>query len=88
MSDLIKEIQKALTNSHIESSELLTHKKKLDEEYNIVTTEYRHLFQQIEARMNENREKVVKSCNHKYSRISEYHNDRYFVCDLCGHEKY
>ena len=88
MSVLIKEIHQALNASNIETSELLEHKKKLDEEYNTITEEYRELYQKIETKMNENREKIVKNCNHKYSRISEYHNDRYFICNICGHEKY
>lgn len=88
MSELIKHIQKALNKSDIETSELLEHQKKLHWEYNNVTHAYRELFQKVEMKLNENRERVIKDCNHKYSRISEYHNDRYFVCDFCGHEKY
>lgn len=88
MSELIKEIQNALNGSVIKTSELLKHKKKLDDEYNDVTREYRELFQRIEIKLKEDRERFINECNHKYIRYSEYHNDRYFVCELCGHEKY
>jgi len=88
MSELLKEIHQVLDKSDIKNDELLNYDKKLCDEYNIITEEYRQLFQKLKIKMKENRENVIKNCNHKYIRYSEYHNDRYFVCDICGHEKY
>ena len=88
MSELLKETNQILKKPTIEIDELLNYEKKLCNEYNIITQEYRELFKKIKIKIKKNREDTIKNCNHKYRRYSEYHNDHYFVCDICGHEKY
>lgn len=88
MSNLLKEIRDALDRNNIKNDELSNYDKRLCNEYNNITREYRELFQKIKIKMDENKKNIIKSCNHNYIRYSEYHNDRYFICDKCGHEKY
>ena len=88
MSELIREINSSLNTKTLTIEELQSLEKKLIEEYNNVTQEYRRLFQRIQNETTRKREEIIMNCEHNYIRYAEYHNERYFECDKCGHEKY
>jgi len=88
MSELIREINSSLNTKTLTIEELQSLEKKLIEEYNNATQEYRRLFQRIQNETSIKREEIIMNCEHNYIRYTEYHNERYFECDKCGHEKY
>lgn len=88
MSELIGEINSSLNTKTLTIEELQSLEKKLIEEYNNVTQEYRRLFQRIQNESRRKRQETIMNCEHNYIRYAEYHNERYFECDKCGHEKY
>ncbi len=60
----------------------------LIEEYNKITSPYRIKFKYISELKKQNYKSKIQNCVHEYVRYNEYHNDRYFQCKKCGHEKY
>tara|TARA_A100001015_G_C14808662_1_gene639947 strand:+ start:166 stop:432 length:267 start_codon:yes stop_codon:yes gene_type:complete len=88
MSELISKIYFILDNYKKDTKELLKCEENLRNEYNEITKEYRILFDQIKVQVQKNNKEIMQNCEHQYIRHSEYHNDRYFICDKCGHEKY
>lgn len=88
MSDLIKKINSSLNATNLTIEELASFEEKLTEEYNNITEEYRCLFHKIKKETHNRRQEQIMNCVHKYIRYSEYHNESYFICDKCGHEKY
>jgi hypothetical protein len=88
MSILIEEITTAMKNPQLDIDELVRLEGRLTEEYNRITEDYRMLFGRIETDKLKKRQQLVKNCQHNYIRYSEYHNDRYFICSICGHERY
>lgn len=88
MSALIKEINFSLNTKPLTIEELRDLEAKLIEEYSNVTKEYRCLFHKIKNETDKKRQEKIMNCEHNYIRYSEYHNERYFICDKCGHEKY
>tara|TARA_Y100000389_G_C17431952_1_gene503206 strand:+ start:614 stop:880 length:267 start_codon:yes stop_codon:yes gene_type:complete len=88
MSALIESIYFILENYEKNTDDLLKCEKNLTNEYNNVTKEYRILFDKLKTQIKQNKEELIQKCDHEYIRYSEYHNDRYFICDKCGHEKY
>lgn len=88
MSGLIKEIKHSLDTKKLSLEELHYLEEKLTKEYNNITEDYRNLFYIIKNKTHEKNQEAIAKCNHNYIRYSEYHNERYFQCDKCGHEKY
>jgi len=88
MSKLIDHIYFILENYEKNTDELLKCEERLTDEYNEITKEYRILFDKLKTQLQKNKEEIIRNCDHEYIRYSEYHNDRYFICDKCGHEKY
>lgn len=88
MSKLIKEIEFSLNEKMITIEELNILEERLREEYNNITEEYRTLFHKIKGETKKKKREIIMKCDHNYIRYSEYHNERYFVCDKCGNEKY
>ena len=87
MSILIKELNENLNND-ISIEKLLEYDSKLIEEYNTITQDYRRLFKIIDLKIKKKKQEIINNCQHNYIRYSEYHNERYFICDKCGNEKY
>jgi len=88
MSKLIKEIENGLADANIDLEKIIEYEQKLVKEYNIITEKYRILFRKIDTKQKIKRQKIIDNCSHNYIMYSEYHNDKYFVCDKCGHETY
>lgn len=88
MSKLIDHIYFVLDNYETDTNELLKCEERLANEYNEITKEYRILFDKLKKQLQKNNEEIIQNCDHQYKRYSEYHNDIYFICDKCGHEKY
>ena len=88
MSDLIKKINSSLNATNLTTEELKSFEEKLTEEYNNITEEYRCLFHRLKNEVNKKTKEKIMNCEHDYIRYSEYHNERYFICNKCGHEKY
>jgi hypothetical protein len=88
MSILIEEIKTAMNNPQLDIDELVRLEGRLTEEYNSITEDYRMLFGRIKTDKLKKSQQLIKNCQHNYIRYSEYHNDRYFICGICGHEKY
>tara|TARA_Y100000389_G_scaffold95236_1_gene91905 strand:- start:15081 stop:15332 length:252 start_codon:yes stop_codon:yes gene_type:complete len=59
----------------------------LSEEYNNLTAPYRKRFSILSNLKKELHKRMIDNCEHDYERFSEYHNDRYYICKNCGHEK-
>tara|TARA_Y100000389_G_C17267310_1_gene416117 strand:- start:118 stop:381 length:264 start_codon:yes stop_codon:yes gene_type:complete len=87
MSELIKEIESILDKNNVSVEELYILEDKLSKEYNIITEGYRTLFHRIKNVTCEKRQEMIMKCQHHYTIYTEYHNERYFVCNKCGHEK-
>lgn len=87
MSTLIDEIENGLTDMNTDLEKIIEYEQKLTEEYNAITEKYRILFHKIKVERQNKKQQIINNCSHKYVRYSEYHNDRYFICDKCGHEK-
>ena len=88
MSSLFKEIESSLNKKQIDIENISRLKEKLIVEYNSVTEEYRNLFQRIKHETDKKKKEMIEQCEHDYIRYSEYHNERYFICEKCGNEKY
>ena len=88
MSKLVKEIEGNLNSTKMEIEQLLDCESRLTEEYNEITQEYRTLFNKLKEEIKHRNREIIENCDHTYVRYSEYHNDRYFVCEKCNHEKY
>lgn len=90
MSELVKEINISIVNKiHKDDlNELYNYESKLTKEYNCITQEYRTLFKRLSYEKKRIKQNIIDNCTHNYIRYSEYHNDRYFICDKCGNEKY
>ena len=93
MSEIVNKLKQKFDSRDVDSlpfpiEELNKFEEKLREEYNSITSEYRILFKQIGTEINKSIEHKRRTCSHNYIRECEYHNDRYFICDKCGHEKY
>jgi len=87
MSKLIKQLEEHLSNSNMNMEEIIQYETKLSNEYNKVTEEYRIMFSRLEIEHNKKQQQIYNDCSHKYKTFCEYHNERYFVCEICGHEK-
>lgn len=87
MSILIKQLEKELSNPDINLEKIKEYESKLAEEYNYVTEEYRHMFCKLQIARENKQQQLFDKCSHKYTTYSEYHNERYSICDKCGHEK-
>lgn len=85
---LIKEIENGLADANIDLEKIMEYEEKLTEEYNTITEKYRILFRKLNTERKTKKQQIIDNCSHNYIRYSEYHNDRYFICDKCGHEKY
>ena len=79
--DFIKN-KENITIQDIENIELL-----LSEEYNNLTAPYRKRFSILSDLKKKLHKRMIDNCEHDYERFSEYHNDRYYICKKCGHEK-
>ena len=88
MSETIEHTYFILNNYKQNTDEILKCEKKLIDEYNNITEDYRILFNKIKIQIKKNKDQIITKCDHNYIRYSEYHNDRYFICNKCGHEKY
>lgn len=88
MSALIKEIETDLADKNIGLEKVEECEKKLADEYNTITEKYRILFDKLACIRQRKAQEIIDSCSHNYTRYSEYHNERYFICNKCGHEKY
>ena len=87
MSDLIKEINSSLNKNKLTIEDLTCLEDKLTQEYDNITEGYRCLFRRLKNEINKKTQESILICNHDYIRYAGYHNERYFVCDKCGHEK-
>lgn len=87
MSNLVKEIDGYFNSSKMDIEKLLDCEKRLIDEYNEITKEHKRLFSKIETEIKTRRLEIIANCEHKYIRYSEYHNDCYFICEKCHHEK-
>uniref|UniRef100_A0A6C0KYZ5 Uncharacterized protein n=1 Tax=viral metagenome TaxID=1070528 RepID=A0A6C0KYZ5_9ZZZZ len=67
--------------------EIIAFKEKLRVEYNKITEPYRTLMMNIDDKIEQKQKQIYDKCSHDYERFSEYHNDRYYICKICGHEK-
>uniref|UniRef100_A0AB39JFU6 Uncharacterized protein n=1 Tax=Florenciella sp. virus SA2 TaxID=3240092 RepID=A0AB39JFU6_9VIRU len=59
----------------------------LSEEYNKITAPYRKRLSILNELKKELHKKMIDNCDHDYERFSEYHNDRYYICKKCCHER-
>ena len=89
MSELVKKINNSIDSKicNRDLNELDKHESSLIEEYNRITEEYRVLFKRISCEKKRITQNIIDNCSHNYIRYSEYHNERYFICEKCGHEK-
>ena len=87
MSKLINEINNVLGDTQPDLNTIIELEEKLIVEYNLITKDYRNLFEKMCEKKKMLQEETIANCVHNYIRYSDYHNERYFICDKCGHEK-
>lgn len=73
--------------SNITISDVIEKEEILSAEYSKITKPYRDLFQILAKIKHNKRDEEIRNCDHNYVRYSEYHNERYYVCSKCNHEK-
>ena len=85
----LEKIREKLNNSPIHELKdtLNVYEEFLINELNKVSNPYRNTLIQITKIQKHIRNEEIANCKHDYERFCEYHNDRYFVCRICGHEK-
>ena len=88
MSVKINEIKSWLKDNKDTATieELTIKEEQLIDEYNKITYPYRKIMSDISEIISEKKKEKIKNCKHKYIRYCEYHNERYKICELCGHE--
>lgn len=88
MSVKINEIEQWMKVNKYTTSieELIIKESQLINEYNKITYPYRKIMTDMSDIITEKKREKIKNCKHRYIRYCEYHNDRYKICDLCGHE--
>ena len=55
--------------------------------YNTLTRRYRLVFSMFQEMKKKKERDIISNCQHDYIRISECHNDSYYICNKCGHER-
>jgi|TARA_B110000285_G_scaffold25144_1_gene24165 transcription initiation factor IIE alpha subunit len=67
--------------------ELKLKSEMMCEAYNHYTSPYRNTMAQVDEAIKKKRQNEIKNCVHVYECESGYHNERYYICKKCGHEK-
>lgn len=67
--------------------DIIAYKEKIIIEYNKLTEPYRMLMMKVDEKIENKQQQIYRECSHDYERFSEYHNERYYLCRICGHEK-
>jgi len=73
--------------TNLSDEELSILESKFIEEYNVITQPYRDIFAKISQEFKRREQEKCEKCSHVWERESGFHNDRYYVCKLCGMEK-
>lgn len=90
MTDLsLESIRDKLNNSPVHEWEahIDRYETFLTEQFNRVSLPYRTAILQLDAIKKARHDERIRNCQHDFERFCEYHNDVYFVCRKCGHEK-
>ena len=80
-------MDKLIENENLSIEEIDKIESILIDEYNKLTQPYREKFSKLTNLRKSIIKKKIDNCVHDYERFCEYHNDRYYICRKCGHEK-
>ena len=85
----LETIREKLNHSpvHEWEAEMEKYEGFLIEQLDIASRPYRIALNRLSAIRQARHEECVRNCDHDFERFCEFHNDVYFVCRKCGHEK-
>jgi hypothetical protein len=85
----LETIRDTMNNSPVQEweADMDHYESFLIEQYNRVSSPYRDAMLKLDAIRKARHEERVRICDHDFERFCEFHNDVYFVCRKCGHEK-
>jgi hypothetical protein len=73
--------------SNLTDEELHLLEDKFIAEYNAITEPYRAIFSKISQEFKRRQTEKCEKCNHVWEKEPGFHNDKYYICKLCGLEK-
>ena len=85
--DYLKVAKIIKESDELTKEELEVFDKIVTEEYNKITQPYRIIISKLSKLREECDKRTKENCKHCFTRYTEYHNESYYICNICGYEK-